>query len=202
MGRLFEGRSGRGSENSVRGTALIVFILFFGFLLIGGLNSIVSADNSSQDGAPFGRIAVTPTPPAGNSNNQVDESDEEEGDDEVWRLENDEDEAGGRFVRGPEEIRFTNLQLQTKFKHAKDFGITKNYSKAALAEWKLILLDHLNADATVRYENVNYRKVAHTVYFNPEANLFIMVDGQNIFVSAWKLAGKELENFLNGKFVR
>ena len=101
--------------------------------------------------------AVTTTPPARNSNNQVDEADEEEGDDEVWRLENDEDEAGGRFVRGPEEIRFTNLQLQTKFKHAKDFGITKNYSKAALAEWKLILLDHLNAGATVRYENVNFR---------------------------------------------
>lgn len=46
------------------------------------------------------------------------------------------------------ETKFPNKQLQSKVKHAKDFGVAGNYSPSKLVEFKNAIVAHINSIST------------------------------------------------------
>jgi len=85
---------------------------------------------------------------------------------------------------------FTNSQLQKKFKHAVDFGITGPQNKANVAAYEAALKAHL-ADSNVIAVSGTYLNKPATLYIHPDTNLVVIVDGTGAFQSAWKLSSQQ-----------
>jgi filamentous hemagglutinin len=82
---------------------------------------------------------------------------------------------------------FTILQLESKWKHAADFGITtpkRNPTTPAL--YQAAIESHLADVATI--QNGSYLYVPGSkVFYNPITNLIVIQDGDDAFVSGWRL---------------
>jgi hypothetical protein len=96
--------------------------------------------------------------------------------------------------RNPPNI--TPRQLQKKFKHASDFGVTGNQNKQALSAFEQALKDHVVRDDVVRIQGTYTRgqtpqSVYH--YLDPQTGLNVMTDLNGEFISGWKLSQKQLE---------
>jgi hypothetical protein len=89
----------------------------------------------------------------------------------------------------------TSAHLASKFKHAKDFGVAGNYSKANAAEFSRAIHQHVNNPA-VRAIQGTYHKVPVTHYVHPASGLNVIADAGGNFVSGWKLGAEQLENVL------
>lgn len=63
------------------------------------------------------------------------------------------------------EINITLKQLQKKFKHAADFGVSGNYSPANAAKFQAAIQQHL-VNPTTQVITGIYRGQAATFYFN------------------------------------
>jgi len=79
-------------------------------------------------------------------------------------------------------------QLEKKWKHAADFGITtQKRNPTTLAAYGEAVASHLNDAATI--EKGTYLYVSDSkVYFNPLTNLVVVLDKNGVYVSGWKLA--------------
>ena len=89
----------------------------------------------------------------------------------------------------------TPQQLQAKFKHAKDFGVTGNYSKLNAAQFSRAIHQHIN-NPGVRSIPGTFHKQPVTHYVNPSTGLNVIVDSGNNFISAWRLSPGQLQNVL------
>jgi len=89
----------------------------------------------------------------------------------------------------------TSRQLQAKFKHAADFGVSGNYSKANAAKFSAAINQHINA-AGVQAINGTYRGQAVIHYLNPSTGLNVISSPTGQFISGWKLNPAQLENVL------
>jgi len=87
----------------------------------------------------------------------------------------------------------TGQQLQAKFKHAKDFGVVGNYSKANAAEFSRAIHQHINSPG-VRAIQGTYHKQPVTHYLDPSSGLNAMADPAGNFISGWKLSPGQLQN--------
>jgi hypothetical protein len=85
-------------------------------------------------------------------------------------------------------------QLQAKFKHAADFGVSGNYSKAKASEFSAALFDHINAAGTSSIRGT-YRGDAVTHFVDPTTGLNV-ISREGMFVSGWKLNPDQLANVL------
>ncbi|MFC6298110.1 HNH nuclease [Pseudomonas sp. CCM 7893] len=83
---------------------------------------------------------------------------------------------------------FTRRQLQKKFdSHKKDFGFEgQNANNRTLAEFRDKIRTHLNDPATVEKGTFHPRPNSK-VYFNPKSNLVVIVGGDGMFISGWKI---------------
>ncbi|HIE5768753.1 TPA: RHS repeat-associated core domain-containing protein [Proteus mirabilis] len=91
---------------------------------------------------------------------------------------------------------FDSKQLQKKFKHAIDFGVTGNANKIGIAKFEIAMKNHMNLSSTIKIKG-QYRwdqDVYH--YFNPETNLNVMIDMDGKFISGWKLSEKQTTDLL------
>lgn len=90
-----------------------------------------------------------------------------------------------------------NKQIQKKYKHALDFGISGNYNQenAQLLEDKII--EHMKEPSTQIIEGT-FKKIEVTHYFNPETGLNVFFNrDNNKFISGWLLKDDQLDNMGN-----
>ena len=95
----------------------------------------------------------------------------------------------------PSSVSFPPGQLQKKFKHAVDFGINTNYSKASEAQFQQAIQDHINS-GNVKAIAGTYRKDPVMHYVNQNTGLNVITKQDGTFVSAWKLNQAQLANVL------
>jgi hypothetical protein len=95
----------------------------------------------------------------------------------------------------PRTIRFAARQLQRKFKHAADFGVTGKYSRQQAAMFERAMRAHVEDETTLMIPGT-YRGEAVTHFVNPQTGLNVMRDAQNAFVSGWRLTPIQLANVL------
>ena len=84
--------------------------------------------------------------------------------------------------------------IQMKYKHAPDFGISGNYNKKNAKLWIDKIIEHMK-DPLTQILDGTYRKREVTHYFNPETSLNVFFDReQKEFISGWLLNDKQLKN--------
>lgn len=82
-------------------------------------------------------------------------------------------------------ILISDRQIQKKFKHAIDFGVSGNYNLETAAAFKQAIQAHLQKQGLQEIAGT-YRSQPVKHYFDPLTNLNVMVEGDN-FISGWKL---------------
>jgi hypothetical protein len=109
------------------------------------------------------------------------------------------DEVGGVAAGGAGEastvLLRTTRQLQAKFKHAGDFGVTGNYSRANAAEFSRAIHQHINSPS-VRTIQGTYHTQTVTHYLDPSTGLNVIADPAGNFISGWRLSPGQLRNVL------
>ena len=100
--------------------------------------------------------------------------------------------ANGAQIAGqavPSSLTFAiqMSQLQKKWKHAADFGIsTLKQNPATLAEFGQAVASHLNAARTIKHGTYLYVPES-SFFFNPVTNIVVVLDKLGNFVTGWKL---------------
>ena len=92
-------------------------------------------------------------------------------------------------------ITFSTRQLQRKFKHAADFGVTGTYNQAQVARFEQALRSHIEAHTTLVVQGT-YRGEPVTHFVNPHTGLNVIRDAENAFISGWRLTPSQLTNVL------
>jgi filamentous hemagglutinin len=112
--------------------------------------------------------------------------------------------SGGDKVANEVSATFSNSQLDKKFKHADDFGIsTTKKNPETLSQYQAAIESHLSNAST--YAHGTYQYVpGSTVYFNPVTNNVVIIGKDGSFVSGWKLAPgtTQFENFIKNGVLR
>lgn len=99
-----------------------------------------------------------------------------------------------QLVKGSSKVINTSAkQLQRKFKHAKDFGVLGNFSKANSKKFNSAINQHLNASSTKVIQG-KYRGNSVTHHLNPKTGLNAMTDSSGKFISGWRLGSEQLKN--------
>ncbi len=89
----------------------------------------------------------------------------------------------------------TPLQLQKKFKHAGDFGVTGGYSKANASRFSAAMHQHMNASGTQRIVGT-YRNAPATHYLDPKTGLNVLSDLDGNFITGFRLGAGQLNDVL------
>jgi len=87
-------------------------------------------------------------------------------------------------------------QLQKKFKHAIDFGVSGNQNKATLAAFKTAIQGHVTSLGTTLVSGT-YRGNPVNIFVDPLSKLAVLTDRTGNFISGWKLNQAQLFNVLN-----
>jgi RHS repeat-associated protein len=93
-------------------------------------------------------------------------------------------------------VTFDPVQVQSKFKHAIDFGIQGNYNPQNAAAFTRAMQDQIDAASTQVIQGTYRGTIQVTHYFDPNTGNDIMVDMEGNFISAWKLSQDQLQNLL------
>jgi len=111
---------------------------------------------------------------------------------------------GGGKVADEISATFSNAQLDKKFKHADDFGLsTTKKNPETLSQYQRVIESHLGDAST--YAHGTYQYVpGSTVHFNPVTNNVVILGKDGSFVSGWKLAPgtTQFENFIKNGVLR
>lgn len=92
-------------------------------------------------------------------------------------------------------VQFSARQLQKKFKHAPDFGVTGNYSNANAQAFQRALESHVR-DAATQVIQGAYRGQTVTHYYNPNTGLNLVRNAQGAFESGWRLSPDQVLHLL------
>jgi hypothetical protein len=92
-------------------------------------------------------------------------------------------------------VEFDPQQLQKKFKHASDFGVSGNYNLANRQVFQDALEGHLDDPGTSPIQGT-YRGDPVTRYFNPGTGLNVIGNPAGEFVSGWRLGVAQITNIL------
>ncbi|WP_141733950.1 FG-GAP-like repeat-containing protein [Oligoflexus tunisiensis] len=87
-------------------------------------------------------------------------------------------------------------QLQAKFKHASDFDVLGNYSKANSSKFSAALNQHINSEGVTIIQGT-YRGNPVVHYLNPSTQLNVITDPAGKFISGWRLNPAQAQNVLN-----
>jgi len=92
-------------------------------------------------------------------------------------------------------LGFAEKQLQKKFKHAGDFGITGNWNPGKNKEFGEALARHVKDEATLVIDGT-YMGESVLHYYNPTTGLNVMKGADDMFISGWRLSSKQVEHLL------
>jgi hypothetical protein len=81
-------------------------------------------------------------------------------------------------------ISFTNSQLQKKFKHAVDFGVTGTPNKTTVAAYQAAVEAHVANPAVVEFMG-NYHKNPALIFLDPATNQMVLATPAREFISGW-----------------
>jgi len=82
-------------------------------------------------------------------------------------------------------------QIQKKFKHAADFGISGNYNLQTAAAFAAAIQTHVQKQGVQEIAGT-YRRQPVKHYFDPATNLNVIVDAGDNFISGWKLNSAQI----------
>ena len=100
-------------------------------------------------------------------------------------------------------IQFNSRQLDRKFKHAIDFGITTTKKNPeTLKQFQTALQSHLKDSNTIQQGVYGANK--DIIYFNPKTFRFVAVDKVGNFVTGWKLDpnSNQYINYIKNGFIK
>jgi len=104
--------------------------------------------------------------------------------------------ASGNAAKGSSNILLnTSKQLQAKFKHAVDFGVVGNYSKANASRFSSAINQHINS-VGAQTINGTYRGQSVIHYLNSNTGLNVISSPSGQFISGWKLNPTQLQNVI------
>ncbi|MBI5389402.1 hypothetical protein HZB01_03420 [Candidatus Woesearchaeota archaeon] len=107
-----------------------------------------------------------------------------------------------RFSSLGGKLHISDAKLQSKFKHAKEFGVTGNYN-AKNAQLYKEALDNFVHGKDVKAMRGTYRnEMFGTHYYNPKTGQWAFFDEQGEYVSGWKLFPNQKEDLINNRNVR
>jgi RHS repeat-associated protein len=93
------------------------------------------------------------------------------------------------------EILIDSTQIQKKFKHAEDFGISGNFNKQNALEFEKAIKNHVNSSSTSVIGGT-YRGQSVTHYLDKTTGLNVLKDSSGNFLSGWKLNSEQLKNVI------
>ena len=88
-------------------------------------------------------------------------------------------------------IPICDRQIQKKFKHAADFGVSGNYNLQTATAFAAAIQAHLQKQGVQEIVG-SYRREPVKHYFDPLTNLNVMVDAGDNFISGWKLTSAQV----------
>ena len=92
-------------------------------------------------------------------------------------------------------VKFSAKQVQKKFRHASDFGITGTYSKHNHTLFISAMDTHIHGPNTVVI-NGTYRSMPAVHYYDPMTDLVVLTHPDGSFWSGWKIGGDQKIRFL------
>lgn len=95
-------------------------------------------------------------------------------------------------------IRIAPKQLQSKFKHAKDFGVSGNYNPANARQFEQAIKSHTTNPGTQVIKGT-YRGQKAIHLYNPKTGLNVITQPNGNFVSGWKLSPKQTTTLFRRK---
>lgn len=90
-------------------------------------------------------------------------------------------------------LNFAPRQLQAKFKHAADFGISGNYSNANASEFCKAINRHINTLET-KIINGTYKGLPAIHYLDIRTGLNVITHPNGQFWSGWRLSSEQLKH--------
>ncbi|MFK7974475.1 MAG: colicin D domain-containing protein [Rickettsiaceae bacterium] len=91
-------------------------------------------------------------------------------------------------------VSLVKRQLQSKYKHAEDFGVFGNYNKVRAQEFFDAIKDFVTSDSVYKKEII-YRGEERCIYIDKNTDRGALTkDGQ--FESGWQLDPKQLNDIL------
>ncbi len=109
----------------------------------------------------------------------------------AWKL-----KCGKYAAAIPRTVSFSGNQLQKKFKHASDFGIRGNYSKANAEAFKQAIEKHIQSSSTSVIQGT-YRGEPVVHFLNKSNGLNVITKKSGDFISGWKLNPSQLQNVVS-----
>jgi hypothetical protein len=102
--------------------------------------------------------------------------------------------AIGRIERGAElpQLAVSLPQLESKFKHARDFGVRAPRGRAGFDEFRAALGDFLHRPSTTRIAGM-YRGERVVLNYNIETRLVVVQRTSGEFVSGWLMTPEQLQ---------
>ena len=94
-----------------------------------------------------------------------------------------------------DDVNFDSKQVQEKYKHASDFGVTGNYNKVNAARFQQAIRDFIDAPTTNEISGT-YRGQPATHFFDPATNQDVIIDPNNNFISGWRLSIEQIRYLL------
>ncbi|MDR5834405.1 colicin D domain-containing protein [Caballeronia sp. LZ034LL] len=94
-------------------------------------------------------------------------------------------------------MSFSKTQLDKKFKHAVDFGVTGKKNGTNLEVFQQAMKSHLDSSSTQVIQGKYRWADGVTHYFNPETKLNVMADQFGNFISGWKLSPRQEYDLLS-----
>ena len=110
---------------------------------------------------------------------------------------------GMAFVpKSDDIIKISGKKLQSKFKHASDFGIIGNYNKENAKRFKDVIESFVTSSDTKTIEGTYRGTIKGTHYYNPETKQWVFKDTKGDFVSGWKLLPSQVEDLTKRRNVK
>lgn len=94
---------------------------------------------------------------------------------------------------GLRSITFPRGQVQSKYKHASDFGLPSSWNSTNGARFEEVLRAHVVSPGTLRIVGT-YRGQPVVHYLNADTGLNVMTSRQGDLISAWRTNAEQLRN--------
>jgi hypothetical protein len=90
-----------------------------------------------------------------------------------------------------------NRQIQKKYKHATDFGLSGNYNLENAQLFKDKIIEHMKKPSTQIIKGT-FKNIEVTHYLDTEIELNVLFNRDNKkFISGWLLKNNQLDNMVN-----
>lgn len=95
-----------------------------------------------------------------------------------------------------EDFSINDVQLQKKWKHARDFGIPENWNTNNAQLFRAALTRFVQENSEVIKAEISYINQPHIIYFDPCTNLQVLTDHSGNFISGWRLSDAAFFNLV------